>query len=80
MVNADHIKRKFPSLLCDGPTTDKKQWAKKHRIERGLKRLKKRNPDKYNTLELRLIRDLEDMEKLFLKNSQLIAAKGIKKG
>jgi hypothetical protein len=67
MINADHIKRKLPSLLCDGPTIDKKQWAKKHRIERGLRRLKKRNLNKYNILELHLIRDLEAIEKAVLE-------------
>jgi len=67
VVNADRVKRKLPSLLCDGPTTDKKQWAKKHRIERGLRRLKKHNPKKYNILETRLIRDLEDIEKAILE-------------
>jgi hypothetical protein len=63
MVNADRVKRKLPSLLCSGPTTDKKEWAKRHRIEIGLKRLKKRNPEKYHILETRLIRDLEEIEK-----------------
>jgi len=67
MVDVDRIKKKLSSLLCDGPTTNKKQWAKKYRIERGLRRLKKSNPDKYNVLELRLIRDLEDMEKAVLE-------------
>ena len=67
MVNADRVKRKLPSLLCDGPTTDKREWAKRHRIERGLKRLKKRNPSKYNVLELQLIRDFEDKEKAALE-------------
>lgn len=63
MVNVGRVRRKLPALLCDGPTTDKKQWAKKHRIERALTRLQKRNPDKYNILELHLIRDLEALEK-----------------
>lgn len=63
MVNADRVKKKLPSLLCDGPTTDKKQWAARHRIENRLRRLKKRKPEKYRSLEMRLIRDLEDIEK-----------------
>lgn len=63
MVNADRVKRKLPSLLLNGPTTDKKEWAKRHRIENGLKRLRTRKPEKYRSLEARLIRDLEDMEK-----------------
>jgi hypothetical protein len=63
MVNAKHVKRKLPSLLCDGPTTDKRQWAKRHRIENGLLRLRKQNPAKYCSLEMRLIRDLEALER-----------------
>jgi hypothetical protein len=67
MVNADRVKRKLPSLLCDGPTTNKKEWAKRHRIENGLKRLRKQNPARYHSLELRLIRILEDFEKAISK-------------
>jgi hypothetical protein len=63
----DHIKRKFPSLLCNGPTTDKKEWAKRHRIENGLKRLQKQDSTKYRSLELRLVRNLEDIEKAISK-------------
>lgn len=72
MVNADHIKRKLPSLLCNGPTTDKKEWAKRHRIESGLKRLRKQNPTKHRSLKLLLIRALEDIERAF-QNSCIIA-------
>jgi hypothetical protein len=67
MVNADHIKRKLPSLLCNGSTTDKKEWARRHRIENGLKRLQKQDSAKYRSLELRLVRDLEDIEKAISK-------------
>jgi hypothetical protein len=67
MVNAKHFKRKLPSLLCDGPTTDKRQWAKRHRIQNGLSRLRKQNPARYHSLELRLIRILEDFEKAISK-------------
>jgi hypothetical protein len=68
VVNADRVKRKLSSLLCDGPTTDKKEWARRHRIENGLTRLRKRNPEKYRSLELRLIHDLEAIEKAILTN------------
>lgn len=63
MVNAKRVYRKLPSLLYDGSTTDKREWAKRHRIENGLKRLKKRNPEKYQNLELRLILVLEALKK-----------------
>jgi hypothetical protein len=67
MVNADRVRRKLPSLLCDGPTTDRKQWSKRHRIENGLKRLRKQNNEKYVYLWLRLIRDLEDIEEAIIE-------------
>jgi hypothetical protein len=63
VVNVDRVKRKLPSLLLNGSTTDKKEWAKRWRIENGLERLRRRKPEKYRCLEARLIRDLEDMEK-----------------
>jgi len=69
MVNADRVKRKLPSLLCDGSTTDKRQWAKRHRLENGLKRLRKHNPVNYQSLEQRLIRDLEALEREIQKIS-----------
>ena len=67
MVNVKHVKRKLPSLLCDGPTTDKREWAQRHRIENGLSRLRKQNPEKYHSLELRLIRILKDVEEAISK-------------
>ena len=67
MVDADRVKKKLPALLCDGSTTDKQHWAKRHRIENGLKRLKKRDPVQYQNLEIRLIRDLEALEKAALE-------------
>jgi hypothetical protein len=68
MVNADRVRRKLPSLLCDGPTTDKRHWAKRRRIENGLSRLRKQNPAKYHSLELRLLRILKDVEKAIQNN------------
>jgi hypothetical protein len=70
MVNADHVKRKLPSLLCNGSTTDKKEWAKRHRIEIGLKRLRKLKPTKYQNLASRLIFVLKEMEMAALEKSE----------
>ena len=67
MVNVDRVKNKLPSLLCDGPTTDRRFLAARHRIETGLKRLKKKHPEKYRLLELRLISVLEAFEKAVLE-------------
>jgi len=69
MVNADRVKKKLPSLLCNGSTTNKKEWARRHRIEIGLKRLKKQKPTKYYNLETQLIFVLEEMEKAALEKT-----------
>jgi hypothetical protein len=50
VVNADRVKRKLPSLLCDGPTTDKKQWNQHNKIVYRLQRFKRENPEKFSTL------------------------------
>ena len=69
MVNVDRVKAKLPKLLCDGSTTNRKEWAKRHRIENGLKRLRRRNLAKYRSLEIRLIRTLEALEKAISENN-----------
>ena len=66
MVNAARVMRKLPSLLCNGSTTEKSEWTRRHRIENGLKRLQKNNAEKYYYLENWLIRDLKDLEKAVL--------------
>ena len=67
MVNAERVMRKLPSLLCNRSTTDKREWARRHRIENGLKRLRKNSPEKYYNVEHRLIHDLNDFEKAVLE-------------
>jgi hypothetical protein len=69
LVNADRVKRKLPSLLCDGPTSvkNKDNWAQRHRIENGLDRLMKHKPEKYHSLETRLIFILSEMERAALE-------------
>ena len=67
MVNVDRVMRKLPSLLCNGATTEKSEWAKRHRIEVGLERLKKHNSAKYQTMEFKLILILKDFEKAVLE-------------
>ena len=63
MVDAARVMRKLPSLLCKVATTEKSERARRHRIENELKRLQKNNAEKYYSLENRLIRDLNDLEK-----------------
>ena len=72
MVDAVRVMCKLPSLLCNRSTTEKREWARRHRIENGLKRLRKNNVEKYYYLENRLIRALNDLEKLYLSNMQYI--------
>ena len=67
MVNAKRVKRKLPSLLCNGSTSEKGEWARRHRIENGLKRLRKNRAEKYYNLEHRLILILNDLEKAVLE-------------
>ena len=67
MVDAVRVMRKLPSLLCNSSTTKKSEWARRHRIENGLKRLKKHNSAKYQTMEFKLILILNDFEKAILE-------------
>ena len=67
MVNAARVMRKLPSLLCNRSTTEKSEWARRHRIEVGLERLKKHNSAKYQTMEFKLILILKDFEKAVLE-------------
>ena len=67
MVNADRVKRKLPSLLINGETTDKKQWAVRRKIAYRLDQLKKHNPTRYLSLEAKLMAALNDLEKAILE-------------
>jgi hypothetical protein len=67
MVNADRVKRKLPSLLINGETTDKKQWATRRKIAYRLAQLKKHDPTRYQSLEAKLMAALSDMEKAVLE-------------
>ena len=67
MVNVDHVMRKLPALLCNRSTTEKSEWARRHRIENGLERLKKHNSVKYQTMEFKLLLILKDFEKAVLE-------------
>ena len=63
MVNADRVRRKLPSLLVDGATTDKKQWAERAKISYRLTQYRRRNPQKYNSLAFKLIMVLESFKR-----------------
>ncbi|MGO8806611.1 MAG: hypothetical protein ACLQO7_08440 [Candidatus Bathyarchaeia archaeon] len=63
MVNADRVKRKLPSLLIDGNTTEKKSWNSLMRYRYRLSQFKRRNPEKFNSLTNRVLTDLANLEK-----------------
>ena len=62
-MNADRVKRKLPSLLVDGSTTKKKSWNSLMRYRYRYIQLKKRRPEKYNSITNRILLDLEELDK-----------------
>jgi hypothetical protein len=62
-LNADRIKRKLPSLLVDGSTTEKKSWNSLMRYRYRFTKLKKRHPEKFDSITNRILVDLIDLEK-----------------
>ena len=62
-LNADRIKRKLPSLLVDGSTTEKKSWNSLMRYRYRFTKFKKRQPEKFNSITNRILLDLTDLEK-----------------
>ena len=62
-MNADRDKRKLPSLLVDGSTTNKKSWNSLMRYRYRLVQFKKRQPEKFDRLTNRVFADLAELEK-----------------
>ena len=62
-MNADRVKRKLPSLLVDDSTTKKKNWNTLMRYRYRFNLLKKREPNKFNSIIARIILDLDELEK-----------------
>jgi len=63
LVNADRVKRKLPSLLVESSTTGKKSWNSLMRYRYRFTQLKKRHPEKYNSIANRILLDLTVLEK-----------------
>ena len=63
MVNSDRIKRKLPSVLVNGSTTEKKSWNSLMRYRYRFTQFKKRQPEKFNSITNRIFLDLTDLEK-----------------
>jgi hypothetical protein len=73
-LNADRVKRRLPSLLVSGPAnclknsksfslSKKQNWNRLMRTRYRVEQLKRKNPEKYNTLTNKLLADLSDVEK-----------------
>ena len=62
-MNPDRVKRKLPSLLVDGNTTEKKSWNSLMRYRYRFIQFKKRHPEKFNSITNRILLDLTDLEK-----------------
>jgi hypothetical protein len=64
MVNADRVKRKLPSLLVkDCSSRNRKGWSTYRKARSRIAKMKKNNPEKYNTLTNKVIADLNELEK-----------------
>jgi hypothetical protein len=62
-LNADRVKRKLPSLLVNGSTTEKQSWNNLMRYRYRFTQFKKRHPEKFNSITDRILFDLTDLEK-----------------
>jgi len=62
-LDADRVKRKLPSLLVDGSTTEKKSWNSLMRYRYRFIQFKRRQPEKFNSITNRILLDLADLEK-----------------
>lgn len=62
-MNSDRVKRKLPSLLVDGSTTEKGSWNNLMRYRYRLGKLKKKHPEKFNMLTHRVLADLVELDK-----------------
>jgi hypothetical protein len=71
MVNADRVKRKLPSLLCDGDTNQRKNNNAFMRNRYRLQQFKKRNPQRFNRLINRLCVILDEIDKEMAKTMRI---------
>jgi hypothetical protein len=62
MVNVDRVKKKLPSLLCSGKTSERKNNNVFMRNRYRLQQFKKRNPERFGTLISELVYVLEKIE------------------
>jgi len=62
-LNAERVKRKLPSLLVNGSTTEKQSWNTLMRYRYRFTQFKKRQPEKFTSITSRILIDLIDLEK-----------------
>jgi hypothetical protein len=63
MVNANRVKRKLPGLLCDGDTSERKSRNSFMRYRYRLQQLKKRSPQRFDSLTNKLIAVLDEIDR-----------------
>ena len=63
MVNAARVKKKIPSLLVNGNTTEKAYYNKLMRMRYGFIKLERKNRNKYNAVVNRVVAALVEAEK-----------------
>jgi hypothetical protein len=62
MVNADWVKRKIPILLVNSATTTRKGKNEQMRKRYRFTQLKKRKPERFNSLNNQLLKLLEEID------------------
>ena len=68
MVNADHVKRKLPSLLCHGNTSERKNNNMFMKNRYRLQQFIKRKPQKFNSLANQLCAILDELDKEMIES------------
>ena len=63
MVNADRVKRKLPSLLCDDDTSQRRNANELMRYRYRLMQFKKRKPQRFSSLTNELVAVLEEIDR-----------------
>ena len=71
MVNADRVKRKLPSLLCNGDTSKRKYNNTFMRNRYRLVQFQKRNPRRFNSLTNQLCAILDEIDKEMAKTIRI---------
>ena len=63
MVNSKRVVKKLPALLCDSDTSRRECYNAFMRYRFRLQQLKRRRPERFNTLTFELVGVLEKIDK-----------------